>query len=122
MQYRNPNQEYQRNALDVFETVLTGEVFDVPAGAVQMAFGFQWRDLEERTFQEPFEAAGENFIWGVNGEPIAPDEVFNSAVRSVFAEVEVPILDNLAIKGAVRHEQFTDQGMETTTPQSFREV
>ncbi len=116
MQYRNPNQEYQRNALDVFETVLTGEVFDVPAGAVQMAFGFQWRDLEERTFQEPFEAAGENFIWGVNGEPIAPDEVFNSAVRSVFAEVEVPILDNLAIKGAVRHEQFTDQGMETTTP------
>ena len=116
MQYRNPNQEYQRNALDVFETVLTGEVFDVPAGAVQMAFGFQWRDLEERTFQEPFEAAGENFIWGVNGEPIAPDEVFNSAVRSVFAEIEVPILDNLAIKGAVRHEQFTDQGMETTTP------
>jgi len=116
MQYRNPNQEYQRNALDVFETVLTGEVFDVPAGAVQMAFGFQWRDLEERTFQEPFEAAGENFIWGVNGEPIAPDEVFNSAVRSVFAEVEVPIFDNLAIKGAVRHEQFTDQGMETTTP------
>lgn len=116
MQYRNPNQEYQRNALDVFETVLTGEVFDVPAGAVQMAFGFQWRDLEERTFQEPFEAAGENFIWGQVGEPIAPDEVFNSAVRSVFAEVEVPILDNLAIKGAVRHEQFTDQGMETTTP------
>jgi iron complex outermembrane receptor protein len=116
LQYNNPNQEYTRKALDVFETMLTGEVFDVPAGAVQMAFGFQWRDLEERTFQEPFEAAGENFIWGVNGEPIAPDEVFNSAVRSVFAEVEIPILDNLAIKGAVRHEQFTDQGMETTTP------
>ena len=116
MQYQNPNQENSRKALDVFETMLTGEVFDVPAGAVQMAFGFQWRDLEERTFQEPFEAAGENFIWGVNGEPIAGDEVFNSAVRSVFAEIEVPILENLAIKAAVRSEQFTDQGLSTTTP------
>jgi hypothetical protein len=116
MQYQNPNQENSRKALDVFETMLTGEVFDVPAGAVQMAFGFQWRDLEERTFQEPFEASGENFIWGVNGEPIAGDEVFNSAVRSVFAEIEVPILENLAIKAAVRSEQFTDQGLSTTTP------
>jgi outer membrane receptor protein involved in Fe transport len=116
MQYQNPNQVNSRKALDVFETMLTGEVFDVPAGAVQMAFGFQWRDLEERTFQEPFEASGENFIWGVNGEPIAGDEVFNSAVRSVFAEIEVPILDNLAIKAAVRSEQFTDQGLSTTTP------
>jgi hypothetical protein len=116
MQYQNPNQVNSRKALDVFETMLTGEVFDVPAGAVQMAFGFQWRDLEERTFQEPFEAAGENFIWGVNGEPIAGDEVFNSAVRSVFAEIEIPILENLAIKAAVRSEQFIDQGLSTTTP------
>jgi len=116
LQYRNPNQEYTRDALDIFETLLTGEVFDVPAGAVQVAFGFQWRDLEERTFQEPFEAMGENFIWGQVGEPVAPDETFASAVRSVFAEIEVPILDNLAIKGAVRHEQFIDQGMNTTTP------
>ena len=116
MQYQNPNHVSSRNALDVFETMLTGEVFDVPAGAVQVAFGFQWRDLEERTFQEPFEAIGENFIWGVNGEPIAGDEVFNSAVRSVFAEIEIPILENLAIKAAVRSEQFTDQGLSTTTP------
>jgi len=114
--YRNPNHTSARNSLDVFETLLTGEVIDVPAGAVQVAFGFQWRDLEERTFQEPWEAAGENFIWGQVGEPIAPDQTFNSAVRSLFAEVEVPILDNLAIKGAVRYEEFTDQGLEATSP------
>jgi len=116
MAYRNENFKSSENILDIFETVVTGEVFDVPAGTVQMAFGYQWRDLEQNTFQEPFESGGENFIWGIYGEPIAPDEVFFSAVRSVFAEVEVPILDNLAIKGAVRHEEFTDQGLDATTP------
>lgn len=114
--YLNPNQESSRNSLDIFETLLTGEVFDVPAGAVQMAFGFQWRDLGQDTFSEPFENSGENFIWGQVGEPAINDESYSSAVRSLFAEVEVPILDNLAVKGAVRREVFTDQGMSTTTP------
>jgi outer membrane receptor for ferrienterochelin and colicin len=116
MAYRNENFKSSEDRLEIFETLVTGELFDVPAGTVQMAFGFQWRDFEENTFQEPFESGGENFIWGQVGEPIAPDETFDSAVRSLFAEVEVPILDNLAIKGAVRHEQFTDQGFEATVP------
>ncbi|MDC3196811.1 TonB-dependent receptor, partial [Gammaproteobacteria bacterium] len=50
------------------------------------------------------------------GEPVAGDRQFFSEVRSLFAEVEVPILDNLAIKGAVRHEEFTDQGLQNTSP------
>ena len=116
LQYRNPNQETNRNFLDIFETVMTGPVFDVPAGEVQVAFGYQWRDLHERTYQYPFEASGENFIWGQVGEPIAPDEQFFSAVRSLFAEVEVPIFDTLAVKAAVRHEEFTDQGLDATVP------
>ena len=116
MGYVNPNHTSSRNFLDVFETVLTGPVFEVPAGTVQAAFGYQWRNLEERTFQEPWEAAGENFIWGQVGEPVAGDRQFFSEVRSLFAEVEVPILDNLAIKGAVRHEEFTDQGLQNTSP------
>lgn len=116
MGYVNPNHTSSRNFLDVFETVLTGPVFDVPAGSVQVAVGYQWRNLEERTFQEPWEAAGENFIWGQVGETVPGDREFSSEVRSLFAEVEVPILDNLAVKGAVRHEQFTDQGLENTSP------
>ena len=116
MAYENSNFVSARDYLDVFETLLTGEVFDLPAGPVQTAFGFQWRNLEESTFQEPYNASGENFIWGQVGEPVAPDEVFSSEVRALFAEVEVPILDRLAVKGAVRHEQFLDQGLETTTP------
>lgn len=116
MAYRNENHRYSEDRLDIFESVISGEVFDVPAGAVQVALGYQWRDFEENSYQEPYDGSGENFIWGVYGEPVAPDEQFFSAVRSVFAEVEVPVLDNLAIKGAVRHEQFTDQGLDATVP------
>ncbi len=116
LHYYNPNFVSARNYLDVLESMATGEVFDLPAGPVQVAFGFQWRELEESTFQEPFEAAGENFIWGLVNEPVAPDEVYVSQVRALFAETEVPIIDGLDAKLAVRHEQFIDQGLETTTP------
>ena len=114
--YLNPNAQASRDSLDVFETLLTGEVFDVPAGPVQVAFGFQWRDLGQNTYSRAFENSGENFIWGQVGEPTVEDESYSSAVKSLFAEIEVPILDNLAVKGAVRREVFTDQGLATTTP------
>ena len=116
MSYYNPNNVNSRNFLDVFETMATGPVFDLPAGEVQVAFGYQWRELQENTFELTFDASGENFIWGLVNEPVAPDETYNSRVKALFAEVEVPILDNLAAKVAVRHEEFVDQGLQATTP------
>ncbi len=62
--YRNPNFVSARNELEVFESLLSGEAFELPSGPVLTAFGFQWRELTERTFQEPFNASSENFIWG----------------------------------------------------------
>ncbi len=47
---------------------------------------------------------------------MAPDEVFVSDTRALFAEVEVPIFPGLAAKAAVRHEQFKNQGLEATVP------
>ncbi len=114
--YFNENFVSSRDYLNVFETMATGEVFDLPEGPLQVAFGFQWRELEQSTFQEPYNASGENFIWGIVGEPVAPDEVFVSDVRALFAEAEVPIIEGLDAKLAVRHEQFLTQGLEATTP------
>lgn len=114
--YRNKNFVSSRDALEVFETMVTGEAFDLPAGPVLTAFGYQWRELTERTFQEPYNASGENFIWGAVGGFVAPDETFVSDTRALFAEVEVPILPGLAAKAAVRHEQFKNQGLEATVP------
>jgi len=112
---RDKNRLTQRERLDLFETVLTGELFQVPAGAVQMAAGYQWRDYFQWEYANPVDAAG----WDYNtvaGAPLPTDEYYASEVRAAFMEVEVPILETLALQAAVRHEQFKDFGLEATTP------
>ncbi len=112
---RDKNRLTQREELDIFETVLTGELFDVPAGAVAMAVGYQWRDLYDNRFANPVDAMG----WDYNtvaGAPLPEDEFYFSEVRAAFMEVEFPILETLAVQAAVRHEQFKDFGLEATTP------
>ncbi len=112
----NPNRLGGRNFLDVFETLATGEVFDLPAGAVSMAFGYQWRDIRIEDYADPYDKLGEDYANSqVLGERLK-DAVYVSETRSVFAEVEVPILETLAAQFAVRHEQFKDFGLEATTP------
>lgn len=112
----NPNRLGGRNFLDVFETLVTGEVFDLPAGAVQMAFGYQWRDLVNQDFVDPYDQLGEDYANSqVLGER-QKDAEYVSETRSVFMELEVPILETLALQAAVRHEEFKDFGLEATTP------
>lgn len=109
------NRQTQAQTLDLFETVLTGELFDVPAGAVAMAAGYQWRDFVDDRFANPMDAAG----WDYNtvvGAPLPTDDHYISEVRAAFMEVEFPILETLAVQAAVRHEQFKDFGLEATTP------
>jgi iron complex outermembrane receptor protein len=112
----NPNRLGARDFLDVFETVLTGEVMDLPAGAAQMAFGYQWRDLVNEVYEDPYDILGEDYA---NSQVLGArlkDAVYRSETRSVFAELEVPIIEGLDAQFAVRHEQFKDFGLEATTP------
>jgi iron complex outermembrane receptor protein len=112
----NPNATGGRNELDIFETLATGEVFDLPAGAVQMAVGYQWRDAMNIDFADQWTVLGENYANSqVLGER-QKDSFYGSEVRSVFMELEVPILETLAAQLAVRHEEFKDFGLESTTP------
>ena len=104
-----------RDYLDIFETTMTGELFDVPAGPVQMAFGYQWRDVKEQLFANPLDALGHDYNTAV-GAPLPTNEEYVSAVRAAFIEFEAPIIETVDMQLAVRHEQFTDFGLESTTP------
>lgn len=116
LQLFDPNRVSGRDTLEVFETLATGELFDLPAGPVQMAFGYQWRDLVNKDFANPWTVLGENYANSqVLGER-QKDSVYESETRSVFMELEVPILETLAAQFAVRHEEFKDFGLESTTP------
>jgi len=112
----NPNRLSGRNELDVFETLVTGELFDLPAGAVQVALGYQWRDLAQKDFVDPYDQLGEDYANSqILGER-QQDAVYVSETRSLFAELEVPIIESLTAQLAVRHEEFKDFGLEATTP------
>ncbi len=104
-----------REMLEIGEIVATGELFDVPAGAMQMAAGYQWRDEQGWSFANPHAKLRQSY--SSNIFTTAPrDQYYDSAVKAVFVEFEVPILETLALQLAGRHEQFSDLGLESTTP------
>lgn len=113
--YEDHAKTTNRDYLDIAEVTVTGELFDVPAGAVAMATGYQWRDVANATFANRLAAIGQNYNVDIT-TPVRKDAEYYSETRAVFLEVEVPILESLAMQAAVRHEQFTDFGIESTTP------
>lgn len=108
---------FDHQRLRLVDTILTGEVFDLPAGALAAAFGASIRDTRNTTRPAPLNAAGINASssQGVL-TPVGVVETYDSMVKSVFAEVEIPILENLSMQIAARYEEFGDLDLDTTTP------
>jgi len=114
------NREVDR--LVIFDSVVTGDLFELPAGTVGAAFGFAMRDRMDTTDAPPLRKAG--IDWQNSAGKTAPlgeRERDDSLTRAVFAEFEVPILENLSMQLAARYEDFTDLGLDATTPKiAFR--
>ncbi len=103
------------NSLDIFELTATGEVFQLPYGAVSMATGYQMRDSEQGVYQDPLALIGEDYNTSItDSRPV--NDSYSSKVHAAFLEFEVPILDTLTAQLAVRHEHFSTFDLETTTP------
>ncbi len=112
---KDKNRVTSRDELRIFETMLTGDLFEVPAGTVRTAFGYQWRDVVENDFANPFDAGGFDYNTVV-GAPVPTDDTYKSEVRAVFLEFQVPVLETVDLQLAVRHEEFKDFGLDATTP------
>ncbi len=97
----------------VFDTVVTGPLFDLPAGAVQMAFGGHIRDQKDIDKPIKLNAVGDNFNAPATRQVPAVSE---STVRATFLELEAPLLENLSLQAAARYEKFDDLNLRTTTP------
>jgi len=104
-----------RNRLNIFETVATGEVMQLPFGMMQAAVGYQWRDLDQRSYANRISALGHDYNTLV-GSTLPTDRFLDSEVHAVFGEVEIPILENFAAQIAVRHEEFRTFDLSSTTP------
>lgn len=101
--------------LSIFELNFTGPIFDMPAGTVSMATGYQFRDIDETDFANPLSASGDDYNTSIIDTPPA-DIRYGSKVNAAYVEFEVPILETLDAQIAVRYEDFADFNISTTTP------
>jgi len=106
--------DLERN-LQIYELNFTGPIFEMPAGTVYMATGYQYRNIEEDDLANPLSASGEDYNTSALDTPPA-DISYGSAVNAAYLEFEVPLLQNLDAQVAIRHENFRDFNIQTTVP------
>ena len=102
--------------LDVIDIILNGDVplggFELPGGPIAAAVGYQWRDQKYTNTPSETEIAGDTWIGGTEREGITSG---SREVDAFFLELSVPVLSNLELELAVRHEDFST-GQESTDP------
>ncbi len=106
VQFLSTSQTSSETALmQVASAVLTADTFDLPAGPVGIAFGAEWRDMEG--FFYPSQ--------GGLGDADSKPSGGSYAVKEVFGEVLVPVLDTVNFSGAFRVSDYTLPGIDTST-------
>lgn len=108
------------NRLKYLDVVFNGDVFEIPAGMIKGAVGFQFRHARDWNYNDPSVVARDDISVSVNTF-IPTTVVRDSGVRSVFMELEVPLitdsaLGSVGLKAAVRNENFYTLGFESTKP------
>lgn len=92
---------------------MNGEVFQLPAGMVGVAFGVEWR--EDKGWRNPDSLAVAGLALGNQQDPISG----STEAQEVFAEVSVPIIRNmplvqsLDLDGAIRYSDYDLFGSDT---------
>lgn len=97
----------------IWETRVHGDLFNLPAGPVALALGYNYRDLSYETGPNRLTAMGDNL------NAATDDFFFSETVRSQFAELGIPIMHNLHLSAAVRREEYTDRSFGSVTKPKF---
>jgi outer membrane receptor protein involved in Fe transport len=101
----------------VFSAYLTGSTqrwFSLPAGAVQFAVGYEWRDEKSSSRPDDIDQAGLTYLNQVE------DNVGDFDVSEFFAEIDVPLLSGvrgaelLSVDAAVRFSDYSTIGNATS--------
>ncbi|HEY0959190.1 MAG TPA: TonB-dependent receptor [Novosphingobium sp.] len=95
---------------DVAAINLTGPVFDLPAGAVQVAIGAEYHREKSEQYYDPFTQSG----WSSTQQ--AANTVGKYDSKEVYGEVSIPLLRNvplahdLSLEAAVRYADYSTVG------------
>lgn len=106
------NTKYEQSS---WEAYVTGELFELPAGAVQTAFGVHYRDDEIRDVPGVESQRGNVFSATSAGITAGKD-----TTKAVFAEFEIPLLadkpgfQELSLNVSARYTDVDSYGSDTT--------
>ncbi|WP_095012725.1 TonB-dependent receptor [Tsuneonella mangrovi] len=131
-----PNGTFQREEQYVLDAVLSGGTgFELPGGEVQFALGAQYRknkytstpiNKESNLDVNPCFIEGDTSCVGTATDGVGPF-IFLGGTRpvnqsqkvwAVFAELQLPILDNLELDGAIRFEDYGQPIGSTINPKA----
>jgi outer membrane receptor protein involved in Fe transport len=97
-------------SLGLLDFVATGDVIDLPSGALTAPVGIQYRDLDVKF--TPAEIIQSGDLWG--GTVVQPVRL-ETSTNAAFMELAIPVLDSLEVQVAVRAESPED-GPDSTNP------
>src|SRR5689334_10276263 len=95
---------------------MSGEVFNMPAGAAALAVGGQ--AMSEDFTQTPAPVLATGDLAGFGGNILPVDKSRDS--YAAFAELNVPLLRSLEVNVAVRYDHYSDFGSTTNPKYSLR--
>ncbi|NQV69617.1 MAG: TonB-dependent receptor [Pseudohongiella sp.] len=105
---------FNEDILQTFDLVINGELplggFELPAGPIGAAFGYQRRDTQFSDIPTSYVQQNDQWI----GSQQFPNHG-GRTVDSFFAEFSVPVLNNLELQLAVRDEDYST-GQSSTDP------
>ncbi len=98
-----------KSDLTAFDATVTGSLFDMPAGAVRVAAGLEYR--EEKISDVPDDQFQRGLIFGTESISAAASRDITSA----FVEFAMPLLDTVELQVAGRYDDYSDFG-DTVNP------
>jgi outer membrane receptor protein involved in Fe transport len=87
---------------------ISGDLIDLPAGPLSMAAGFEYR---EETSSSQFDALQQA---GLNGGNAIPATMGEFDVSEFYVEANIPVLDSVTVRGAVRASDYSTVGSTTS--------
>ncbi len=93
-----------------FDASISGELFNLPGGAVQVALGADYRKETYSFNGSPAAVLGTPNIFNAPFDNINALTPKNRTVKAVYGEVSLPIFDMLEVTGAVRLDDYTGFG------------
>lgn len=99
-------QSSNRNTQTIASGYISGELFELPNGFVNVVLGAEYRKEVIESTPDAAEYSGNILLAGLS-PPIQPTSL---DVNEYFTEIDVPILENLTINGSYRYSDYSTIG------------